>query len=201
MTTEPMFTPPMQPMSGASTAAGHISRRALITTAGLGACAAGVVATPVALKYAEDLAAQAAKNALEAGIEQGREAVLAELAQLEGITIESAIGVAELTKLGIQYVAAPLAQFVATIAGDGLSVLVGAVSNARDWAARFGFHNDQVDGMITVMKSWQTNLAQAPDLLSKTATADVNGAETYLKQLKQMIDSSKNGSASPTATP
>ena len=50
----------------------------------------------------------------------GRQALLSELAQLEGVPIDAAIEVAKLTRLAVLYIVKPVAQLFATIAGDAL---------------------------------------------------------------------------------
>jgi len=199
MQTEPNPTPYFgQGASTAGAAAGEVSRRALFVTAGLGVCAAGVIATPIALKYAEDQAAKA----LQDGINQGKQAILDELAQLEGVSLDSAISVAELTKLGVKYILQPVASLAATIGGDAIQVLVSGLDGLRDLAGHVGIHNDQADALSRLLHSWHDNLALLPKSLADYATADINSAESYLKSLKTLIANSKNanGSATPTAT-
>jgi hypothetical protein len=189
------------PAAGA--AAGEVSRRALFVTAGLGVCAAGAIATPIALKYAEEQAAAAAQRALQDGIKQGEQEILAELANLEGISLDFAINAAELTKAGVKFILLPVSQLAATIGGDALKVIVGGLDGLRNFAGGFGYHNQQADQLSQLLHTWEDNLAQLPIALSAYATADINSAESYLKALKAKVDASKNGQASgaPTATP
>ena len=206
MQTEPMPTPYFnQGPNAASTAgaAGEVSRRALLVTAGLGVCAAGVVATPIALKYAEDQAAAAASKALHDGIEQGKDAALAALDTVGEISLEAAIGVAEVTKLGIKYILQPLASFAAFVGGDALQVLSGAVDGVRNFAGNFGYHNDALDRFSQTLHTWHDNLASLPISLANYATTDVDSAEAYLKTLKAMVDDAKAkvGTSTPTPTP
>src|SRR5262249_48962124 len=101
-------------------------RRALLAAAGVGVCAAGVELVPIAVKRAGDFTQAQVSSAFEAGVDQGRRALLDELAQLEGITLEGAISVAELTRLAVKVFVLPLAQLNATITGDLLSALGNA---------------------------------------------------------------------------
>lgn len=204
MVTQPNPTPYVNPGNPSPTnAGGEVSRRALLVTAGLGVCAAGVVATPLALKYAEEQAQQAAAHALQDGIDQGKAAILAELEELGDVSIDTAISVAELTKLGVKYIVQPLSSLVATIAGDAILALKNAVDNVRNFAGNFGYHNDQLDALSTLLGTWHDNLTQLPQSLASYANADITSAEAYLKSLKAMIDANKPGqaTATPTNTP
>ena len=96
-------TQPIQPIQPKANS--PVARRALLVTAGLGACAAGAAATPFIAGKVGELTQDAVNQALQDGIQQGREAVLAELSQLEGVTLEGAIAIAELTKLAVNYIA------------------------------------------------------------------------------------------------
>jgi len=204
MQTEPIPTPYFnQGPNAAGAAAGEVSRRALLVTAGLGVCAAGVVATPIALKYAEDQAAAAASRALQDGIDQGKNVALAGLAELGDISLEAAIVVAEVTKLGIKYVLQPLASFAAFVGGDAIQVLSSAVDGVRNFAGNFGYHNDALDRFSQTLHTWHDNLKSLPISLANYATTDIDSAESYLKALKAQVDDAKAkiGSATPTPTP
>src|SRR5487761_1992314 len=54
-------------------------------------------------------------QAYAAGINAGRQALLSELAQLEGVPIDAAIEVAQLTRLAVLYIVRPIAQLLATL--------------------------------------------------------------------------------------
>ena len=187
MTTQPNPTPYMYPPQ--KSAAAEVSRRALLVTAGVRA--ACVVATPLAIKYAEEQAAAALQHGLEQGIEQGKEAILLELEQVGDVSIETAIKVAELTKLGVKYIVQPLASFAATIAGEFDPGDHQCRRRRTQLRRNFGYHNDQLDGLSGVLHSWHDNINQLPQSLASYATADINSAETYLTSLKTQIDAAK----------
>jgi hypothetical protein len=192
--TEPVATP--SPSEAASGAAAQVGRRALLVTAGLGVCAAGAVATPLALKYAGDVASAEANQALQHGIDLGRQELLAELKQLENVAIDDAVAIAELTRLGVKYIVLPVAQLVATIGGDALQVVLNAIGFANGIV-----HNSVLDALYAVIKSWHDNLTQLPITLSSYANADINGAETYLKALQAKINAAGATDNGPTPTP
>lgn len=203
MVTQPNPTPYPNPTNPPTPgAAGEVSRRALFATAGLGVCAAAVVGTPLAIKAAEQYAADQAAKALQDGINEGKQAVLAELEELGDISIDTAINVAELTRLGVKVIVQPLASLVATIGGDAIGALKSAVDGVRGFAGNFGYHNDQLDQLSTLLGTWHDGLTQLPKALATYANTDITSAETYLKSLKAMIDANKaDVSSTPTATP
>lgn len=147
-----------------------LGRRALLATAGIGACA---VATPFVVQKGAELA----------GTEVGT-LLHAEIGTLEGVAIDDAIAVAEVTRKGVQYLVVPLARFVATLSGGGLLVLLTALQALRNVIGLAHVESSVLDGLIGVVTSWHTNVALLPIALSAYATADILSAETYLKALK-----------------
>jgi hypothetical protein len=184
---------PIQPKANSP-----VGRRALLVTAGLGACAAGAAATPFIAGKVGELTQDAVNQALQDGIQQGREAVLAELSQLEGVTLDGAIVIAELTKLAVNYVAVPVSKLVAGVGTVALQGFADALSTAQDALGKIGQHSDQIDGLHDMVISWKTALGASPTILSDITIKDINSAETYLKALDQKIKTSK--AATPTAT-
>jgi hypothetical protein len=172
-----------------------VARRALLVTAGLGACAAGAAATPFIAGKVGELTQDAAKAAYQAGIEAGREALLAELSQLEDVTLEGAIAIAELTKLAVNYIALPVSRLVAGVGVTALQGFADALSSAQDALGKVGQHIDQIDRLRELVLTWKTALGASPALLSDIANKDINSAEIYLKALDNKIKTSK------TATP
>src|SRR5579864_5121226 len=74
---------------------GKLGRRALVGVAAVSVCAAGVALTPTAERIAQQIGQKAIDDAYAAGIAAGRQALLSELAQLEGVPLDAAIQVAE----------------------------------------------------------------------------------------------------------
>ena len=181
----PITAPNGEP--GASKTKGRLARRALLAAAGVGVCAAGVELAPIAMKRAGEFTQAQVSNAFQAGVDQGRQALLDELAQLEGITLDGAIGVAELTRLAVRVFVLPLAQLNATITGDMLGILDSALSSARTNLSRINVHIDALNNLQQLVESWRASVTQLPIALNAYATADINSAENYLKALKQKI--------------
>lgn len=171
---------------------GKLARRGLLLAAGAGLCVGAVELGPRAIQQAGYYTEQDIKNALAAGVLQGRQALLAELGQLEGITLDGAIGVAELTRFGVDKIVVPLANLAITVGGDSLGILSGALSSARSNLARVNVHVDWLDNLQGLVDTWRGSL---PDnaTLTRYADADIISAESYLKALQARIQAEQSG--------
>jgi hypothetical protein len=180
----------------------QFGRRALLGVAGLGLCCGAAAAAPIAVQKIGLYTQQQLDDALQAGIQQGRQAVLAELRNLEGLAIEDAIIVADLTRRGVTFYVKPLADLVSTLAGDALAGLANVVSFARDHTPDANILGLDVHSSLTalanVLNQWHD--AVAGDPLGKYLVTDVTAAEAYLKALQQKINGQDTGTPQPTAT-
>lgn len=171
---------------------GKLGRRALVGVAAVSVCAAGVALTPAAERIAQQIGQQAVDDAYAAGIAAGRQALLSELAQLEGVPLDAAIKVAELTRLAVLYIVRPVAQLFATVAGDALGGFIAAISSAQDHLGSINIHISQLDQLKSLLTQWQQGVQQLPIALTQYATADIDSAENYLKALKKQIQQQQN---------
>ena len=119
--------------------------------------------------------------------DEERALVLAELGQLEGVPIDAAIAVAELTRTAVQALVLPLAAFVAAVGGDALGALLRVIQAAQGALAFIHVSSGVLDQFASVVTSWQSNVAGLPIALDQFLTADIQSAETYLKALKKVI--------------
>ena len=152
-------------------------RRAFVataTTAGL--CGAAVIVAPRVVPYLEDRARQAALDA-----------AVGELQQLEGVSIDAALEAAEITRAAVQVIVLPVANLVATLGAGALGLLLGALDAAHNALAFLHASTDTVDQVREIVASWQTGLTALPIALNAYATADIKGAETYLRALKKRM--------------
>jgi hypothetical protein len=172
---------------------GKLARRAVIGAAALGVCAAGVALAPSAEQALQKASKQAIDDAYAAGIAAGRQALLSELAQLEGVPLDAAINVAELTRLAVLYIVRPVAQLFATIAGDALGALIAAITSAQEHLATINVHISQLDQLKSLLAQWEKGVTQLPIDLTKYATADIDSAENYLKALKKHLQQQTTG--------
>jgi hypothetical protein len=145
----------------------------LLIGGALGLCAAAAAATPYVAQRAQDAE---------------RAAVLGELSQLEGIPIDAAIQAAEITRMAVQTIVLPLAQFVAAVGGGALGALLSALDAAHAALSAVRISTTVVDQFRAVVASWQASLTALPIALGAYLTADIQSAETYLRALKKMID-------------
>ncbi|HEX8998189.1 MAG TPA: hypothetical protein VF812_19350 [Ktedonobacterales bacterium] len=188
---QPSTPQPAEP-SAAKRSGGTLGRRALVGVAAVSVCAAGVALTPTAEHLAQQVGQKAIDDAYAAGITAGRQALLSELAQLEGVPIDAAIEVAQLTRLAVLYIVRPIAQLFATIAGDALGAFVAAITSAQQHLASINVQISQLDQLKSLLTQWQHGVQQLPIALTQYATADIDSAENYLKALKKHIQQQSN---------
>lgn len=151
----------------------HVGRRALLgLAAAAGICGLGAVAAP---QIKQEI------NALE------REALLRELGQLEGISIDAAIAAAELTQAAVKLLVLPLARLLAFIGGNALNVLISSIDTARTIAAGLHVTIPWLNEVRALFATWRDNVEQLPLALTAFTTADISSAGSYLKALKQHI--------------
>jgi hypothetical protein len=195
MNTQTISAPTVPPTEQKSSGSGgKIARRALLAGLGVGACVAGVELAPIALKKAGEFTQAEVQNAFSAGVDSGRKAVLEELSQVEGLTIDGAIATAELTRLAVKYIVLPLSQLTSTIEGGALDILYKAIQSAKENLAKINVHISQLDGIETMVGTWRDNVNQLPATLDKYTTADIDSAEAYLKALQKKIAQEKQPS-------
>ena len=178
-----------QPPSGETgkKGSGKLGRRALIGAAAVSVCAVGVALAPTAEKMIQDASKQAIDDAYAAGIAAGRQALMSELAQIEGVPLDAAIQVAEWTRMAVLYIVRPVATLFATITGDALGALIAAIDSAQSHLASINVHISQLDQLKSLLSNWQAGVKQLPIEITQYATADIDSAENYLKALKKQI--------------
>lgn len=164
-------------VAGARKSAGF-GRRAFVVGATTGIlCGVGAVVAPRALPALE---AQAQAMA--------RGAVLDELGQLEGVSLDAAIRAAELTRQAVTVIVLPLARFVALIGNGALDLLLKSVDTARAAMSILHISTTLLDAFRDVVVSWRRGVSALPITLDRFLTADIMSAETYLRALKRLAD-------------
>lgn len=199
--TAPSAIPPTPTRGG-----GQLGRRVLLTTvAGVGLCGAGAALTPLALDKAKQYATDQFAAGLEAGANQARQELLSELEQLEGVSLDAALQVAQLTKLAVQYIVLPVATAVAAIGAGALDLLIAAVDGVRSGLSYIpgsAQYSQPLDRLHDMLGSWRTGVKLLPIELSAFANADIASAQTYLNSLKAKIAAEKaKAAAAPSPTP
>ena len=195
-TTAPGATAPTVPPTDKkkSGSGGKIARRALLAGVGVGACVAGVELAPTALKKMGEFTQAEVQDAFSAGVDSGRKAILDDLSQIEGLTIDGAIATAELTRLAVKFIVLPLSRLMTTIEGGALDVLYNALQSAKDNLAKINVHIGPLDGLEQMVGQWRDTVTQLPTTLDKYANADIDSAESYLKALQKKIAQEKQPS-------
>ncbi|MGO8947727.1 MAG: hypothetical protein ACLQUY_08705 [Ktedonobacterales bacterium] len=172
LTASPTRSAPQSPRAPKSSGMGRRALLAVTATAGV----LGVTA----------LAVPQIRNSLEQDATAlGRQALAHELASLEGITLDEAIKAAEITQAAVRFLVLPLAQLIATIGGDGLAVLLAALSTATNVLASVDISVAALSGLRDTVASWHEHIASLPIALTNYSTADIASAEAYLKALKK----------------
>ena len=144
-------------------------RRALITTAAVAGIGGVVVAAPRLAPVIEQKAEQAA------------------IGELEGVSIDAALTAAEITRAAVEVIVVPVARLVADLGSGALDVLLGSLELAHNALAFVHASTAAVDQLHAVVASWKAGLTALPIALNAYATADIAGAETYLRALKKRV--------------
>lgn len=156
----------------------HVGRRAFLATAvTVTACGAGALAAPRVIPVLESKAQ-----------EMGRDAMLNEIGNLEGVSLDAAIRAAEITRAAVHVLVLPLARFFSLMGTGALALLLGALDLARKAMALLHMNTSVLDAFRDVVTSWQGGVASLPIALDAYTTADINSGEKYLRALKQMAE-------------
>ena len=200
-----MSTPQDTPtLASAPTATGQgtkVARRVLLTAGGLALCGGAVALTPAAINKAGQYTRDKIDQALAAGATNARQALLNELNQLEGVSLDAAIGVANLTKLAVKYIVGPAAALFAVLGATALNIVVSAletVNNGLNLIPGGSNVAQPLQRLHDMLVSWRQNIVLLPKSLTEYATWDIDSAEKYLTALKTMIEAEQNATPVPT---
>lgn len=153
-------------------------RRAFVVGATTGIlCGVGVVVAPRAVPALESQAQLMARGA-----------VLDEIGQLEGVSLDAAIRAAELTRQAVSVFVIPLARFVALVGAGALDLLLKSVDAARAAMSILHLSTTLLDAFRDVVVSWRSGVSALPISLDRFLTADIMSAETYLRALKRLAE-------------
>jgi hypothetical protein len=190
------------PPTPAPAHSGRLARRALLAVAGLGLCGAGAALTPTLLNDARTYTQDQLEAAFAAGAANARQALLNDLSNLEGFSIDAALAAAQLTKLAVKYIVGPAATLVAILGVGALDIVIGAlelVLNGLNFIPGGSSVQQPLKQLHDMLASWRLNLSLLPQSLTTYANWDIDSAEGYLKALQNMIAAQQH--SSPTATP
>jgi hypothetical protein len=135
------------------------------------------------------LVAPRALPALEAEAQSlARAAIMDELGELEGVSLDAAIGAAELTRGAVTVIVLPLARFVALVGAGALDLLLKGVDSAQTTLSILHLSAAPLNAFREVVVSWRGGVTTLPITLDALLTADITSAETYLRALKRLAD-------------
>jgi hypothetical protein len=127
--------------------------------------------------------------ALEAQAQaQARAAIMNEIGELDGATLDAALRAAELTRQAVTVIVLPLARFVARIGDGALDVLLTSIDMARTALYTLALPTTLLDAFRDVVVSWRTGVNALPITLGAFLSADFTSAETYLRALKRLAN-------------
>ena len=190
----------------------RVSRRKMLL---IGAAAAGTAVVgyevlpkvPHALEQAgtnvEHQLQQAFNNGVTAGEEAVRKEFINALDNLEGVSLDAAIGAARLTRVAYDVFVSPLVTLASTVADDFLSITLAALINARNWLKQISADNATLAALQVVLQNWKDQAHNMPKKLQSITETDLDGAQAYLRALQRKIQEEQaklNGQSTPTTS-
>ncbi len=152
---------------------------------------------------------QQLQDSFNQGVNAGADAVRKEfitaLENLEGVSLDTAMAAAKLTRVAYDVFVSPLVKFLASVADDFLSVTLRALIQGRHWLSNIGQDNSTLAGLQNVLETWVAQAQQMPKQVQAIADADLDGAQAYLRALQRKINAEQAKlnaqNAAPTTTP
>lgn len=148
------------------------------------------------------------EDAFNRGFSAGADAVRKDfvnaLDNLEGVSLDGAIGAAQLTRTAYDVFVNPIVNLAATITGDFLKVILSALITGRGWLQAIQHDSPTLAALQNVLETWVTNISKMPAQWQAMTDTDLDGAQSYLQGLKRKIAAEQailNGTTKPTPTP
>lgn len=156
----------------------HVGRRAFLATAATATvCGVGALAAPQLVPMLESKAQDV-----------GRAALLNEIGNIEGVSLDAAIRAAEITRAAVKILVLPLARFASAVGAGALALLLKGLELAHYAMSLLHLDTSILDAFGGVATSWQEGITSLPITLDTYATADIDSGEKYLRALKQMAE-------------
>ena len=152
----------------------QMGRRALIATGGLTALAVGLAEAPLAVNF-------------------GRRLLAEEIANLEGIAIDTASGAVDATYTAVNLIVMPIAQALTAISADSLSGLIFVIDNASKLPGVDPTTQQALASLSQILTAWQGNVALFPSTVAALDAVPRDAGKRYLDALKakQKADAAK----------
>jgi hypothetical protein len=173
----------------------------LLTAGGLALCGGAVALSPIAINKAGQYTAEKIDEALAAGAANARLALLHELENLEGVSIDVALGVANLTKLAVKFIVGPAAAVMAVLGTAALNLLVSSLETViagLGYIPGAGGAQAPLQHLHDMLVAWRLNVTSLPKQLSDYLNWDIDSAEKYLIALQNKINAEKDATPVPT---
>jgi hypothetical protein len=161
-----------------------MGRRALIAAAGLGVVGIAVAEKDQILNGVGNLTQQEIQNAINAG----RRELAKELANVEGIGIDVAENVADITHNAVNLFVLPIASLLAGLTEITLDVASGAVEKAQQFTQLLHIDVQALQTLDGILKQWKANVAVFPIAVKSLNDTDTTSAKTYLNALKAKLE-------------
>jgi hypothetical protein len=148
------------------------------------------------------------QDAFNRGLAQGaaaaRQDLVNALENLEGVSLDSAIAAARLTRVAYDVFVSPIVQFGASLTSNFLGGMAQAMKTARGWLAGAFQDNATLQAVQKILESWSSQVSNMPKQLNTITDTDLDGAQAYLRALQRKLDQEKalqNKPATPTPAP
>lgn len=143
----------------------RMGRRALIATGGLAALGVGIIEAPLAVNL-------------------GRRLLAEELANLEGVALDTASSAVDATYQAVQLIVMPIAQALTSISADSLDALIFMIQNAEKIPGIDANTRSGLAAMSLILTGWKQNVGQFPATVQALDSVPRDAGKRYLAALK-----------------
>lgn len=184
------FVPATYPATGAISGEAdaeerkQMGRRALIAAAGLGVVGVVIAEKDNILGGVGHLTEQEIQNAINAG----RRALASELANVEGVGIDVAIDVADITHNAVSFFVVPIAGLLSAFTGVTLDAASFAVEKAQGFTQLLHIDIQALGTLDGILKAWKNNVLAFPVVVQSLNNVDTTAAKSYLANLKVTLE-------------
>lgn len=162
----------------------QMGRRALIAAAGLGVVGVVVAEKDNILGGVGHLTQQEIQNAINAG----RRALATELANVEGVGLDVAVEVADVTHNAVNFFVVPIAGLLAAFTGVTLDAASFAVEKAQGFTQLLHIDIQALGTLDSILKAWKSSVLAFPAVVQSLNNVDTTAATSYLTNLKAKLE-------------
>jgi hypothetical protein len=180
------------------------SRRKFLIGAGVvaaGGAGVGLLASQPGPKALIPQVANNVDKQVKEATDQAKRELLASLDTIENFTLQGAIDAARLTRTAYDVFVSPIIKFGAAVTSDFLRGMLNAFKFARNALRGINQDNTTLAAIEKVLQSWVDQVQNLPKQLDAITDTDLDGAQAYLRALKQKIEDQKKELGNPSPTP